>query len=363
MSSVLITGGCGFIGTNLTLDRLRRGDAVRVFDSCARDGSERNWQSLAERAGAQLELVRGDVRDIDAVARAVAGVDAVVHLAAQVAVTTSVSNPSLDFDVNARGTLNVLEAARAAKRPPVVLFASTNKVYGALEETAVELKFERYELVDRALGVDECTPLDFHSPYGCSKGSADQYMLDYARIYGLRTVVMRQSCIYGPWQRGNEDQGWVAHFAMRAMRGEPITIYGDGFQVRDVLFVDDLLAAYDLALRNADRIAGTAYNIGGGSEHCISLVECVRLLANVFGRDADVSYDAWRPGDQRVYVSDVRRAERDLGWRPSTSFEDGLRRMVRWLESDGHGQIGARVHRTPPSAHADLYGTGTSCAA
>jgi CDP-paratose 2-epimerase len=271
----------------------------------------------------------------------------------------------MDFDVNAGGTLNVLEAARAAKNPPAVVFASTNKVYGALTNQAVRLAGDRHEFVALPLGVDEQTPLDFCSPYGCSKGSADQYVKDYARIYGLRTVVLRQSCIYGPWQHGNEDQGWVAHFAIRAMRGEPITIYGDGYQVRDVLFVEDLLETYDRALRSAGEVSGSAFNIGGGPRHSVSLIECVRLLRRVLGTEVDVRYDAWRPGDQRVYVSDVRRAGRDLGWSPSISFEDGVRRMIDWLDAD-LAASGERVAmRVQDSTHSrqSAEGGDTSCAA
>jgi CDP-paratose 2-epimerase len=364
MTNVLVTGGCGFIGTNLVLDRLQRGDTVRVLDSCARAGSERNWQSLQRHArNGHLELIRGDVRDAEAVARATQDIDAVFHLAAQVAVTTSVSDPRFDFDVNAGGTLNVLEAARQAKRPPAVIFASTNKVYGALEGQTVGLQGERYEFTRLRDGVDEAAPLDFHSPYGCSKGSADQYVRDYARIYGLRTAVMRQSCIYGPWQLGNEDQGWVAHFAMQAMHGEPVTIYGDGFQVRDVLFVDDLLRVYDVALRNIDRISGAAYNIGGGPPHSISVIECVRLLGRLLGREVSVSYGAWRPGDQRVYVSNAGRAERDLGWRPTTSFEEGLRRMIRWIETDEASGSSKTAVSARGSISRQEPETNTSCAA
>lgn len=367
MMKVLITGGCGFIGSNLVLDRLGRGDAVRVLDNCSRSGSERNWRALegCDGAGDRLELARGDVRDAEAVTRAMSGVDAVFHLAAQVAVTTSVSDPRMDFDVNAGGTLNVLEAARAAKNPPVVLFASTNKVYGALTHQAVRLAGERHEFAALPLGVDEQTPLDFHSPYGCSKGSADQYVMDYARIYGLRTVVLRQSCIYGPWQHGNEDQGWVAHFAIRALRGEPITIYGDGYQVRDVLFVEDLLEAYDRALRSASEVSGSAFNIGGGPEHSVSLAECIQLLQRMLRTEVEVRYDAWRPGDQRVYVSDVRRARRDLGWAPSVSFEDGVRRMIDWLNADrvASGQRGAMRAQDSGRSRQSAEGSDRSCVA
>lgn len=261
------------------------------------------------------------------------GIDVVFHLAAQVAVTTSVADPRLDFEVNALGTLNVLEAARLSRRRPILVYASTNKVYGSLSSFPVRNRNGRYAFPALPRGVPESAQLDFHSPYGCSKGSADQYVVDYARIYGLPTVVFRQSCIYGPWQYGNEDQGWVAHFARSVLAEQPIVIYGDGLQVRDVLYVDDLVAAFDLAVEKIGRAAGRAYNIGGGPAHAVSLRECVGMIEGLVGRPADVTYGDWRPGDQRVYVSDVSRAAAELGWEPGTSFAEGLRRLVVWLRS------------------------------
>lgn len=328
---VLVTGGCGFIGTNLVMDRLRRGDHVRVLDNCARSGAELNWNFLGLQASPpDLELVRGDVRDYQEVEAAVDGADVIFHLAAQVAVTSSVESPRADFEANALGTLNVLEAARTASSPPAVVYSSTNKVYGALSQFPIAKADQRYEFEGLPLGVDEATQLEFHSPYGCSKGTADQYTLDYARIYGLHTAVFRQSCIYGPMQYGNEDQGWVAHFVRAALRNEPITIFGDGYQVRDVLFVDDLIAAYDLALQHlTDQTSGRAYNIGGGSAHSVSLRECIDVLRGLVGHVA-VEFSDWRPGDQRVYISDVRRVQQELGWSPSTSFENGLAQLVHW---------------------------------
>lgn len=335
MSKILVTGGLGFIGSNFVLHRVERGDLVRVLDNGSRVGTELNRAYLepAVQAG-RLEIVDGDVRDCEAVSAAVAGMDAVVHLAAQVAVTTSVDDPRSDFEVNARGTLNVLEAVRRARVPPVVVYASTNKVYGELSSVPVLLADGRWRFEALPYGVGENEHLDFHSPYGCSKGCADQYVIDYARIYGLRTVSLRQSCIYGPFQRGNEDQGWVAHFALQTLGRKPVTIYGDGCQVRDVLYVCDLVELYDRVLESIDAVSGRAYNVGGGSANSVSLHDCLRQLGATVGTQPQLLYDDWRPGDQRVFVSDNRRLERDLGWRPKTRFPDGIRKLVAWLEFD-----------------------------
>lgn len=331
--NVLITGGCGFIGTNLALDRLRRGDTVQVLDNCSRAGTERNRAHLEGLGAASLDLVEGDIRDAALVARLAAEADVIFHLAAQVAVTGSVLDPRTDFEINALGTLNVLEGARLSGRRPTVVYASTNKVYGGLEDVAVEPSPLRYVLPALPDGVPESRAVDFHSPYGCSKGAADLYTIDYSRIYGIPTVVFRQSCIYGPWQYGNEDQGWIAHFLIRALRGEPITLYGDGRQVRDVLFIDDLLALYDAAIGVPDRVAGRAYNIGGGPAFTVSLLEFVQHLRDAEGLEPEVSHGDWRPGDQRVYISDVRRAQADLAWDPTTTLTDGTRRLREWLEA------------------------------
>jgi CDP-paratose 2-epimerase len=327
----LITGGCGFIGTNLVQDRIARGDRVRVLDNCSRPGVERNRAFLEREFPDALDLVDGDVRDSPLVERLAQEADVVFHLAAQVAVTMSVEDPRQDFEINALGSLNVLEAARKASHPPVVVYASTNKVYGALDELGVVAEGDRYTLPSLPLGVPESQPLDFHSPYGCSKGAADQYAIDYARIYALPTVVFRQSCIYGPWQYGNEDQGWIAHFLIRAIEGLPLTLYGDGRQVRDVLFVSDLLEAFDLAVARVDTVAGRAFNIGGGPGLTTSLLEFIRLMESQLDETVEVSHGPWRPGDQRVYVSDIRRATAELGWTPSTSLADGIGELHKWL--------------------------------
>jgi len=334
--SALITGGAGFIGSNLADALASDGWVVWIFDLLARPGVERNLAWLQERHGGRIRFIRGDVRDFPAVAEAVRQAEVVFHLAAQVAVTTSLIDPRTDFEINALGTLNVLEAARQARHRPIVLYTSTNKVYGAMEEVPVVEEATRYRYADRPFGIDERQPLDFHSPYGCSKGAADQYVRDYARIYGLPTVVFRMSCIYGPRQFGTEDQGWVAHFVISAMTGRPITIYGDGKQVRDLLFVTDLVAAMRAAVERIDRTAGQVYNIGGGPEHTLSVWhEFAPLLAEILGRPLDPpAFRPWRPGDQKVYVSDIRKAMRDLDWRPQVGVQEGLTRLAEWVREN-----------------------------
>jgi CDP-paratose 2-epimerase len=330
---VLITGGAGFIGSNTAVDLAGRGDEVVVLDDLSRAGTEENLTWITAECGGALEFVKADVRDGAAVHRAVnsRGVDAVIHLAAQVAVTSSVADPRTDFDINALGTLNVLEAARAADRPPAVLFASTNKVYGSLEDLTCAVEGERYvcELSDR--GVGEQRPLDFHSPYGCSKGAADQYVRDYARIYGLRTVVLRQSCIYGNRQFGIEDQGWLAWFTLAALSGRSITVYGDGRQVRDVLEIGDLVRLYRLCLDRVDHVSGCVFNVGGGPGNAVSILESLSLLEGVIGRRVERGFSDWRPGDQKIFISDNREAGRRLGWRPEVGVPEGLERLVGWI--------------------------------
>lgn len=331
---VLVTGGAGFVGVNVAKRLLADGARVRVLDSLARPGSDANAAWLAERYGDRVEELRADVRDASAVKEAMRGVDHVVHLAAQVAVTTSLADPLEDFEVNARGTFNVLEAARASVSPPSIAYSSTNKVYGVLPDVDVRASGDRYEPADEALrarGVGESRPLDFHSPYGCSKGAAEQYVLDWSRSYGLRTVVLRMSCIYGPHQNGTEDQGWVAHFVRCALDGRPLTIYGDGRQVRDVLYVDDLVEAFELARRHAARLAGCAFNVGGGVHNTISLLELLGWIERITGRRPEVAFDAWRVGDQKYYVSDVSRFANATGWRPRVGVEEGLEALHEWL--------------------------------
>jgi CDP-paratose 2-epimerase len=333
-SYVLITGGCGFVGTNLAHRFLSEGHRVCVVDNLSRPGVERNLEWLRATHGDNLIVRIADVRDAAAVREAVRRATHVFHLAAQVAVTTSLGDPVGDFEVNARGTVNVLEAIRHSIQQPPLFFTSTNKVYGGLEDVELHEDHARYTPVDRATaaqGISEARPLDFHSPYGCSKGTADQYVLDYARSYDLKTVVFRMSCIYGPHQFGTEDQGWVAHFMIRALNREPITIYGDGKQVRDVLYVEDLVEAFMLAAKNIDVCSGRAFNIGGGAANTISLLELLAMLRKLDGRDARVDWGEWRTGDQKYYVSDTTRFRELTGWQPAMRAADGIRTLRQWL--------------------------------
>lgn len=332
----LITGGAGFIGCNLAQRLLSSGRKVRILDNLSRPGVEQNLQWLRDQHGERLQVAIADIRDEKAVTQAVAGTTQVFHFAAQVAVTTSLDLPREDFLVNAQGTLNVLEAARARPVPPFVLMTSTNKVYGDLADLELQAVGQHYQPTDlsvRARGVSEARPLDFHSPYGCSKGCADQYVLDYARSYGLASMVFRMSCIYGPRQFGTEDQGWVAHFILRALRNEPITLYGDGKQVRDILFIDDLVDAFLLAQQNAGKLAGRAFNIGGGPANTISLLDLLDRIEALQGRRPATTFDAWRTGDQRYYVSDTRGFEQATGWRPKVRAPEGIARLYEWLQA------------------------------
>lgn len=330
---ILITGGAGFIGSNYAARCIARGEKVTIFDNLSRQGASLNLEWLKSAYGADsFQMIVADVRDADAIRNAAANAEVVVHLAGQVAVTTSVMKPRDDFEINALGTFNVLEAARASGNNPAVLYASTNKVYGGMEDVRVDETPLQYRYADFPRGIPETQPLDFHSPYGCSKGSGDQYVRDYHRIYGLPTVVLRQSCIYGTRQFGVEDQGWVAWFVIAAVTGRPITIYGDGKQVRDVLFVEDLMDAYDAALGNLAVSAGQVYNIGGGPDKTMSIwVEFEPILERLLGRPVLTSRGDWRPGDQRIYVSDIRKAQRELNWTPRVGVAEGVERLYRWV--------------------------------
>lgn len=333
----LITGGAGFIGCNYVHRLLARGEQVTVYDNLSRRGTESNVDWLRQQHGADsFRLIVADLRDCDALTGAAQDADVIVHLAGQTAVTTSVTDPRSDFEDNALGTFNALEAARHAPRNPIFLYSSTNKVYGGMEEVAVLEQDTRYAYRDFPLGIPETQPLDFYSPYGCSKGAGDQYVRDYARIYGLPTVVFRQSSIYGPRQMGVEDQGWVAWFIIAAVIGQPITIYGNGKQVRDLLFIDDLLNAYDAAIANKVA-AGQVYNVGGGPAHTMSIwAEFGPILERLIGRPIPTSDDDCRPGDQPIYISDIRKAERELGWRPTVGVEAGIRRLYDWVTAHQH---------------------------
>ncbi|HEX8322862.1 MAG TPA: SDR family NAD(P)-dependent oxidoreductase [Tepidisphaeraceae bacterium] len=334
---VLITGGCGFIGTNLAHRLLSAGQAVIVFDNLSRPGVERNLAWLQELHPRLLTVHRADVRDGAAVLAAVEQAGRVFHLAAQVAVTTSLTHAIDDFEINARGTLNLLEAVRAQPEPPSLVFTSTNKVYGGLNDVTIRRQGSRYEPQAQSIrehGIGENRPLDFHSPYGCSKGAADQYVLDYARTFDLPMCVFRMSCIYGPHQCGTEDQGWIAHFLIQALQGRPVTLYGDGMQVRDILFVDDLVEALLLAQANMHATRGEAFNIGGGPANTISLLDLLDLIERLHGTRPDVRCDAWRPGDQRFYVSDPSKMRRVTGWTPRVSAQDGVERLYQWLRDN-----------------------------
>lgn len=330
----LVVGGAGFIGTNVADRLLREGRRVIVFDSLARAGVERNLEWLRDEHGEAVEFVVGDVRDRYALRPCVERAGEVFNLAAQVAVTTSLLDPIDDFERNARGTVNLLEELRRRDTPPPLVFTSTNKVYGGLEDISLGLRKGRYEPEDaliRLRGIGEDRPLDFHSPYGCSKGSADQYVIDYARTFGIPAVVFRMSCIYGPHQCGNEDQGWVAHFLIQALKGRGITIYGDGGQVRDVLYVQDLVDAFRLAMQGMAGLSGQAFNMGGGPENTISLLEFLATIENLHGEKPDVDFGDWRPGDQRYYVSDTTKFRNATGWEPRYSARQGIEALYAWL--------------------------------
>lgn len=336
---ILITGGAGFIGCNLAARLLNRGATVTIYDNLSRPGTPSNldWlRTLAGNAAGSLSFIQADVRDAAALELAARSVDAIFHLAGQVAVTCSVQDPRTDFEINALGTFNVLEAARKASTRPVVLYASTNKVYGGMEDIAIVEEATRYRYRDLPNGVSEAQPLDFHSPYGCSKGAGDQYVRDYQRIYGLKTVVFRQSCCYGLRQFGVEDQGWVAHFVIAAQFGRPISIYGDGKQVRDILFIDDLVDAYELALERISIAAGKVYNVGGGIVNTISIWQEFEPILSRLAQHPVVPthYGDWRPGDQPVFVSDISRIERELNWRPRVGVVEGVERLWNWVRDN-----------------------------
>ncbi|WP_224370674.1 NAD-dependent epimerase/dehydratase family protein [Hyalangium versicolor] len=332
---IVITGGAGFIGSNVASNYLAEGRRVLVFDNLSRPGVEKNLRWLQERYGDRLQVEPGDVRDFRGVLQAVRDADEVFHFAAQVAVTTSLDNPLQDFEVNARGTLNVLEALRTSNPEASLVFTSTNKVYGGLRGQRFVAEGRRYQPLDmgtRAEGISEQCPLDFESPYGCSKGTADQYVLDYARSVGLRATVFRMSCIYGPRQFGTEDQGWVAHFLIQTLKRQPITLYGDGMQVRDILFVEDLVRAFRAAQSRMDKVSGQAFNIGGGPSRTVSLLELLDLIEELTGQRPEVSFEQWRTGDQRYYVSDTRKFQAATGWAPRVGVNEGVKRLLPWLE-------------------------------
>jgi CDP-paratose 2-epimerase len=343
MKPILITGGAGFIGTNVAHRFLCAGRSVIVLDNLSRSGVEHNARWLSNLHGSRVRLEVADVRDTAAVQRLVAGAGAVLHFAAQTAVTTSLTEPEQDFEVNAGSTLKLLEVLRACAEPPPLLFTSTNKVYGSLadiELTERGLRYEPCELAVRSFGISERQPLDFHTPYGCSKGSADQYVLEYARAYDLPAAVFRMSCIYGPHQCGTEDQGWVANFVIRAVEQRPINLYGDGMQVRDLLYVEDLVDAFALALEHIDRVSGQAFNIGGGVDNAASLLEVIERIRGLHGT-CSVACSAWRPSDQRYYVSNTQKFQRATGWAPRISVEHGIELLYDWVLHERSSRRGA----------------------
>lgn len=331
---VLVTGGAGFIGTNLSDRLLDQGGTVGIFDDLSRPGVEENLRWLRARHGDRVQHVNADIRDAGAVRSAVEDCSFVYHLAGQVAVTTSLRQPLDDHAINLAGTLNLLEAIRQSPTRPGLMFASTNKVYGALADVPMQGTADRYVPGDPAIrdrGIDERRRLEFLSPYGCSKGAADQYVLDYHRSYGLDTVVLRMSCIYGPHQQANSDQGWVAHFLRSALGNTPLTVFGDGRQVRDVLYVDDFVAALLAVRRDLKRLSGQAFNIGGGVAHTLSLLEMIRMAERLAGRPMDLSFSEPRPGDQLWFAADHGRFTDQTGWNPVTSPEEGVDKLWRWL--------------------------------
>ncbi len=332
---ILITGGAGFIGTNLA-DRLAlSGSDVLIYDNLSRAGVETNLDWLRKRHDKKVSFILGDIRDKKAIGDAVSSAGHIFHFAAQTAVTTSLTNPMDDFEANTVGTLNILEAVRSCSSPPTLTFTSTNKVYGKLRHISYVENETRYIPSDTNIlykGIAEDQPLDFYSPYGCSKGSADQYVLDYSRIYNLPTTVFRMSCIYGPHQFGTEDQGWVAHFTISCLSGSELTIFGNGKQVRDILFVDDLVDAFILAKDNFSRVKGKAFNVGGGPQNSISLIELINCLKDLSGGAIEISYDPKRPGDQEFYISDTTDLAKAIGWRPKTSVRAGIEYLYSWLK-------------------------------
>jgi CDP-paratose 2-epimerase len=332
----LITGGAGFIGSNYVQRLVQHGEHVIVYDNLSRGGAPRNVAWLKDQFGENgFKLIVGDVRNADQLTEAAREADIIVHLAGQVAVTTSVVNPRDDFEANALGTFNALEVARASKRNPIFLYSSTNKVYGGMDDVPLREDATRWLYADLEYGCAETQPLDFHSPYGVSKGSGDQYVRDYSRIYGLRSVVFRQSCIYGPRQFGVEDQGWLAWMMIAAVTGRKITIYGDGKQVRDVLHVYDLLNAYDLAIEKIDIAKGQVYNMGGGTRNVMAIwVEFGPILERLLGKKLEVDRGDWRPGDQKVFYADYRKAQRELGWEPKIDLEEGMEMLFEWVKAN-----------------------------
>lgn len=342
----LITGGAGFIGCNAAAKLLKENHDVILLDNFSRQGTRENLAWLKRQGN--IEVIEGDIRDTNVLKNLFSyyrNIDAALHLAAQVAVTTSVLNPREDFEINLLGSFNLCEAIRHYSPKTILLYASTNKVYGKMEDLQTIKKNQRYTYKDFPLGIPETHPLDFHSPYGCSKGGAEQYIRDYSRIYRLRTVSFRQSCIYGTRQFGIEDQGWVAWFMIAAITGKPLTIYGDGKQVRDILWVDDLVDCYQKAVRSIEKTSGQIYNIGGGPDNTLSLLELVAFMERKLNRTLPIPFADWRPGDQPVYISAIEKARSDFGWSPKTDKTQGLEELWNWVEAE------KALFEKPPLVH------------
>ena len=349
--SILIFGGAGFIGSNLAHHLLRETKAkVHVFDNLSRPGSRHNleWLQQTAKDSGRLKITIGDVRNYTLVERAVRHATEIYHLAAQVAVTNSIDDPRMDFEVNAGGTLNILEAARKAGHRPFILYTSTNKVYGSLSGQSLIAYQRCYRLAPQD-SVTEAQPLNFHSPYGCSKGAADQYVRDYARVYGLPTVVFRMSCVAGTRQFGTEDQGWVAHFIYSALQGEPVTIYGDGRQTRDVLWVGDLVDAMNAARENLPQTRGEVFNVGGGSANATSLLELMDRIEELTSEKVEHNFANARPGDQMFYVSNHDKLTRLTGWTPKTTLSDAVEQIARWWKANQElfGRVQGETHELP----------------
>lgn len=334
---ILVTGGAGFIGTNVAVKLLEQGEQVVIVDNLSRSGVDNNLKWLKDTYGKRVHINIADVRNSYGIKPVIRKSGGIFHFAGQVAVTTSLTAPVNDFEINTKGTLNILEAIKSMDHLPPMIFTSTNKVYGGLDDLSLVLNGKQYEPeseVIRESGINENTQLDFHSPYGCSKGAAEQYVRDYTRIYNIPAVVFRMSCIYGPHQYGCRDQGWVTHFMIQALRGDPITIYGDGNQVRDILFVEDLVDAFQLAMQNMPSLSGQIFNIGGGPKNAVSLLQVIEKIQDLHNEKIDVRFEDWRPGDQKYYVTDYTKFEKATGWNPKFDVDTGLELLFNWLKKN-----------------------------
>lgn len=337
MANIFITGGLGFIGSNLSDYLLSKTeDSVVIFDNLSRKNVIKNKEWLEQKypQNPRLKIVKGDIRNFDALKKSMTDATKIYHIAGQVAVTSSIIDPKSDFDTNAYGTLNVLESARQLKTDPSLILTSTNKVYGCLKDYKVVEEKYRYDFNQFKEGISENAPLDPYSPYGCSKYCADSYFTDYSRIYGLKTLVFRMSCIYGYHQFGTEDQGWVSHFIISSLLNKPLIIYGDGKQMRDILFVEDLINAFQLAFNQIIKLKGQTYNIGGGPNNTTSLLELLRVLEQFLNHKIEYKFEDWRPGDQKVYYSNIQKAKRDFKWEPLISKMDGLQKLFKWVQNN-----------------------------